>query len=697
MNNSVAHSKSTQAKRRADSNPTGIKRQPQRPRLDMNQAPRIPVRSTLASRSNHTSPTASTAQRLSNISASSITSSARLSNASVNSNSSRVSVASSSSTKSTSVATAAKPKKPTPDKTKKAIPTWDTKGRLNQLQAQLTETGEEVHEIEKLQQDLESSLQSKDSMLREAMQKVADLERTIQETEERHQDELHTIREKFVSKNRELIYSNERRKKQFAEFESELSNAEFEYRKAKRNIEDEERENTALKTQKRQVEGALAELDAATRNKRLEKKNAMSALAAAEETSVTLSDQIDAKGRYIQELQRTLLENEKLRRKDHDRLQELKGNIRVFCRVRPAISKCHIDGLHSQPDALTPSVDAKTEPNLINARFFGDDNESMELTEQTSSTLGKTITKSHTFTFDRVFSPEASQKECFEEISQLVQSALDGFNVCIFAYGQTGSGKTFTMQGPTYPTEETAGMIPRAVQQIYQVVQQLKQFGWEYSMEGQFLEIYNETINDLLGNSSNYGKIKHEIHHEKSGKTSVTEMTSVVLDSPSKVKLMLRKANQNRATGATNMNERSSRSHSVFTLQLTGHNAATGERTSGILNLIDLAGSERLSMSGSTGDRLRETQAINKSLSCLGDVIHALINNNNNNKEGGHIPYRNSKLTWLLRNSLGGNCKTLMFVNVSPLMEHFGESLCSLRFATKVNSCQVGTAKKLAK
>ncbi|GAN01317.1 kinesin family protein [Mucor ambiguus] len=599
MNNSVTNNKSAHAKRRADSN-LGIKRQQQRPRLDMNQAPRIPVRSTLASRSNHNSPTASTTERLSNISASSITSNSRLSNASINSNSSRISASSSSSTKSMSATT--KAKKPIFDKTKKSIPTWDTKGRLNQLQAQLTETSEEVNEIEKLQQDLESSLQSKDGMLREAMQKVTDLERTIQETEERHQDELDKIRERFVSKNRELIYSNERRKKQFAGFESELSTMEFEYRKTKRTIEDEERENTTLKTQKRQVEGSLAELDAATRNKRLKKKNLMSELTAAEEKSETLSSRIESKGQYIQELQRTLLQNEKLRRKDHDKLQELKGNIRVFCRVRPAIN-------------------SKTEPNLINARFFGDDNESMELTELTSSTLGRTITKSHTFTFDRVFSPEASQKDCFEEISQLVQSALDGFNVCIFAYGQTGSGKTFTMQGPTFPTEETSGMIPRAVQQIYEVVQQLKQFGWEYNMEGQFLEIYNETINDLLGNSSNYGRIKHEIHHEKNGKTSVTEMTSVVLDSPSKVKLMLRKANQNRATGATNMNERSSRSHSVFTLQLTGRNAATGETTSGILNLIDLAGSERLSMSGSTGDRLRETQAINKSLSCLGDKL----------------------------------------------------------------------------
>ncbi|EPB86057.1 kinesin family member C1 [Mucor circinelloides 1006PhL] len=657
-NNSKLQSKDTIVKRKADSS-SGIKRQRQRPRLDMNQAPRIPVRSTLASRSNHNSPT-STAERLSNISASSIASSSRLSNASINSNSSKTSVASSSSTKSMSAST--RTRKPPLEKTKKSIPTWDTKGRLNQLQAQLTETSEEVNEIEKLQQDLESSLQSKDTMLREAMQKVADLEHTIQETEERHRDELNKIREKFVSKNRELIYSNDRRKKQFAGFESELSTTDFEHRQTERAIEDEERENTTLKTQKRHVEESLSELDAATRSKRLKKKSLISALAAAEEKSATLSNHIESKSRYIQELQRSLLENEKLRRKDHDKLQELKGNIRVFCRVRPA-------------------VNSKTEPNLINARFFGDDNESMELTEQTSSTLGKSITKSHTFTFDRVFSPEASQKDCFEEISQLVQSALDGFNVCIFAYGQTGSGKTFTMQGPSSPTEETSGMIPRAVQQIYEVVQQLKQFGWEYKMEGQFLEIYNETINDLLGNSSNYGKIKHEIHHEKNGKTSVTEMTSVVLDSPSKVKLMLRKANQNRATGATNMNERSSRSHSVFTLQLTGHNAATGENTAGILNLIDLAGSERLSMSGSTGDRLRETQAINKSLSCLGDVIHALINN----KEGGHIPYRNSKLTYLLRNSLGGNCKTLMFVNVSPLMEHFGESLCSLRFATKVS------------
>jgi len=275
-----------------------------------------------------------------------------------------------------------------------------------------------------------------------------------------------------------------------------------------------------------------------------------------------------------------------------------------------------------------------------------------------------------------VFTPKSANDEIFEEISQLVQSALDGYNVCIFAYGQTGSGKTYTMSSPQ------DGMIPQAVHQIYTVAESLKEKGWTYTMEGSFLEIYNENINDLLGKAEEMDKKKHEIKHDtQKGKTTVTDLTSVKLDSSDRVSQLLERASGNRSVAATKANERSSRSHSVFILKLSGTNSITGENSEGVLNLIDLAGSERLVHSQSTGERLKETQAINKSLSCLGDVIYAL----GNAKDGGHVPYRNSKLTYLLQYSLGGNSKTLMFVNVSPLKQHLSETLCSLRFATKVS------------
>ena len=160
-------------------------------------------------------------------------------------------------------------------------------------------------------------------------------------------------------------------------------------------------------------------------------------------------------------------------------------------------------------------------------------------------------------------------------------------------------------------------------------------------MEGSFVEVYNENINDLLGKAEEFDKKKHEIRHDlQKCQTTVTNVTTVSLDSPEKVESILQRAWANRSVAATKANERSSRSHSVFILRLVGDNSITGEHSEGNLNLVDLAGSERLSHSGSTGDRLKETQNINKSLSCLGDVISAL----GQGKEGTHIPYRNSKV-----------------------------------------------------
>lgn len=279
-----------------------------------------------------------------------------------------------------------------------------------------------------------------------------------------------------------------------------------------------------------------------------------------------------------------------------------------------------------------------------------------------------------------MFGPTSRNSDVFDEISQLVQSALDGYNVSIFAYGQTGSGKTYTMS-------TADGMIPRAVAQIYQAAESLTSKGWVYSIEGSFLEIYCENMRDLLASKSTSASKLEIRHDEKKRTTQIEGLTVARLDSPEKVDEILATAARNRTVAATAANERSSRSHTVFMLTLEGRNEGTGERSRGVLNLIDLAGSERLNHSHAAGDRLKETQAINKSLSCLADVIYALGN------DQGHVPYRNSKLTYLLQYSLGGNSKTLMFVNVSPLREHSGETLCSLRFATKVNSTQIGTAK----
>jgi kinesin family protein C1 len=191
------------------------------------------------------------------------------------------------------------------------------------------------------------------------------------------------------------------------------------------------------------------------------------------------------------------------------------------------------------------------------------------------------------------------------------------------------------MEGGGGGNDENIGMIPRAVEQIYATVRELESKGWSYTMTATFLEIYNETLRDLLGNTDK----KLSIRHDDASKSTIVEGASVVnVGSPGEVRVVLERAMGNRSVASTLANERSSRSHSVFTLTLTGVNSLTGESCKGVLNLIDLAGSERLSSSGSTGNRLKETQAINKSLSCVGDVIMALGNGD------AHIPYRNSKV-----------------------------------------------------
>eukprot|EP00775_Hariotina_reticulata_P007822 gene7822-8019_t len=336
----------------------------------------------------------------------------------------------------------------------------------------------------------------------------------------------------------------------------------------------------------------------------------------------------------LADAERRVYESELIRRKLHNTIQELKGNIRDLLGRGIEITV---------PGSLTGQAPQK-----------------------------------HSFAFDKVFGPNADQASVFDEISELIQSALDGHKVCIFAYGQTGSGKTYTMFG----NDDNRGIIPRAMAQVFESSRSLGKQGWKFTMQASMLEIYNEEYKDLLARKKLPDGKQHKVVHDANGGTSVLDLTLVDVNTPEDVEDLLQRSMEKRSVGCTQLNEQSSRSHAVFTLRIEGANDSSK---------LKVRAGERVKESGATGIRLKEAQAINKSLSALGDVIVALAN------KDGHIPFRNSKLTWLLQPCLGGDAKTLMFVNISPTTEFAPESLCSLRFAAKVNACEIGVARRNVK
>ncbi|KAG1365268.1 hypothetical protein COCNU_12G002680 [Cocos nucifera] len=284
------------------------------------------------------------------------------------------------------------------------------------------------------------------------------------------------------------------------------------------------------------------------------------------------SEEFSSFGKHLQILvhaasgyHKVLEENRKL----YNQVQDLKGNIRIYCRVRP-----FLPGQFSSTSTIS-HIDDENITVITSAKYCKEGHK--------------------TFTFNKVFGPAATQEEVFSDTQPLIRSVLDGYNVCIFAYGQTGSGKTYTMSGPKELTEEVS---------------------------------------------------------------------------------------------STALNDRSSRSHSCLTIHVRGRDLSSGNILRGCMHLVDLAGSERVDKSEVKGDRLKEAQHINKSLSALGDVISALAQKNT------HVPYRNSKLTQLLQDSLGGQAKTLMFVHISPEMDAVGETISTLKFAERVATVELGAAKK---
>jgi len=282
------------------------------------------------------------------------------------------------------------------------------------------------------------------------------------------------------------------------------------------------------------------------------------------------------------------------------------------------------------------------------------------------------------FTFDSVYDSNAKQEEIYTNSAfPIVSNVLEGYNGTIFAYGQTGTGKTFTMEGLDSPAEMN-GVMPRAFETVFSHIQCDDPEKRQYLVRASYMELYKEDIRDLLSPNP---KQKLELHEKPDSGVYVKDLTTTVVTSVQELKEIQLIGRKNRTTAETAMNDRSSRSHALFSITIeTSEPGVDGKPRirAGKLHMVDLAGSERQSKTQAVGERLEEATKINLSLSTLCHVISSLVD-----AKTSFIPYRNSKLTRLLQDSLGGNTKTVMIANMGPADYNYDESLNTLRYASR--------------
>ena len=416
------------------------------------------------------------------------------------------------------------------------------------------------------------------------------------------------------------------------------------------------------------------------------------------------------------------------------------GNIRVICRVRP-INKTELrTGLGQDCTAYpaeAPDENIIIKQPLPSKKKDTDSSEGSSRGKKKPQQGGEAAKDDRSpeggagddaleavgskFEFDSVLGPTSTQQQVFDELKPLVTSCMDGFSVTIFAYGQTGSGKTYTMEGGDKPD----GLCYRTFDELFKVRDERCASGrMSFTFTASMLEIYNEQVRDLLVDPAAAGAPGTPMKGGKGGGgprsrnldiratatgSDVPGLSTFEVHSSEEVTAMMKKGNAARAVGGHSMNERSSRSHSCIRILVQGENLDKGSMFNAKLYLIDLAGSERVAKTDATGERLKEAQNINKSLSALGNVMQALgkrskkaskVASGGTGGEGGgedkmsHVPFRDSKLTYLLQDSLSGGSKVLMFVNVSPAAYNYSETLSSLLFASRCRAIELGKATK---
>ena len=296
------------------------------------------------------------------------------------------------------------------------------------------------------------------------------------------------------------------------------------------------------------------------------------------------------------------------------------------------------------------------------------------------------------WTYDYILPPDTTQEQMNEKVAKkTVTDFTEGYNGTIFAYGQSGSGKTYSMLGHESILDSLSekdnnlyGIIPRAVFQIFDILKEFTRNGTKWKLSLSYVEIYNEKIKCLLSKKDGL-KIREDPHDG----FIIPEKETIDCKNPTNIFEGIKLANKNRATGATNQNEHSSRSHAILQLQLI-YNSIDGQVRKSFLSLVDLAGSERIAKTGAEGQRLKEAQKINQSLTTLGMVIMALTTPGTK-----HVPFRNSKLTLILKDSLGGSSKTTLLCTASRLKRHSEESIQTLYFASRAKTIKTHAKKNI--
>ena len=321
------------------------------------------------------------------------------------------------------------------------------------------------------------------------------------------------------------------------------------------------------------------------------------------------------------------------------------GNVNVICRFRPMNELEKTNG--------NEEVCVFTSPTTLQFHSTRENN-------------------NYRFEFDRIFPPSSTQEDIYNfGVKGIIDSVLDGYNGTVLAYGQTSSGKTYTMQGEMN-NNSTQGIIPRMIEHVFDFIH--SQEGSEFMIKVSMIEIYLEKIRDLLDLS----RVNLQVRENFSKGIYVDGCSERYVGCPEDVYAALKIGSNNRAQAATLMNEHSSRSHSIFILTINQNNKKEGFSKVGKLYLVDLAGSEKLSKTGATGLTVEEAKLINKTLTTLGRVIYNLTDGKSN-----HVPYRDSKLTRVLQESLGGNSKTCLIITCSPSIYNESETLSTLRFGLR--------------